>query len=912
MVVNLVLLVVAVGLSLLAGYLLQKKQKNLTKDDKPTTIATRGAYCPFVLGLRRIGPIFTWAGDRRSAKEKVEGGKGGAFGGSPKQDVYYERGWHWLCVGPARALRRIYQQGKVIFEGPITPFSHPSGSRIDLGKEGVFEIYWGEETQPTNTDLGVSTRVGITSRWPFMFYVFWDEKRLGPSPAWPLLDYEIEVNTPDSAAIVTRTDAYFPPTFTLDGETVAIFDRVNGAQYTGANPTTAGQFIVSGDKTQVFKSLSRLRLTGNALPDQDLDVLAPLTFIVEITPPVPPSSSFPFGIPGVYVTRTRVFIQGGLSGASAAGNIQAYSAAADDGYNPAHLIAQLLFGQYPLGYSLDTADFDLESLEQLGELAVVEDLRCSLIGLEGENVDAILGSLLQDLGVMLPINPFNGLLTFTPVRAPVGTLPTINENLLLDPAPEVETYLGEKLVDRMVLIFQDRENNYRDMSIGIDDDGNASFYEYQRARQVQITGTVNFKTASSIAERRSQEELAGGAAIKIYAARAARSLMPGAAFICEGFEEVLRLTDVETDPLSGKVTLLAMPDFYGAPLSDFQNIPGNTGEPLKAVAPDLAVAIVEIPSYQNATGQVALLVLRARAHEQISGTDLHFSPDNSSYTFIAAVVGSEAAGTLDAALDVTDSAYLATGPTITVLGPDDDLEALNTITPLSDTDWRLGRLVAQIEQETFFVKDITLIAPGQWRLDGLLRARFDTKKASHAMGATMFLFRSDNVSGIQDVLLQPGAQLFVKSAPKASSGQVSLGAVSPANTYILGKGVVPERPWALHATAPDPYVRVYHAGGDISLKWGYRSTASAKTGAGQQRAGTSLVASAVEGFFRLTFTAGVTSFTVDVTGGATTYTLLNATIVSEFGSEPATITVTVDNRDGSGVSPVETITITKT
>ena len=55
MVVNLVLLVVAVGLSLLAGYLLQKKQKNLTKDDKPTTVATRGAYCLFVLSRTASG-----------------------------------------------------------------------------------------------------------------------------------------------------------------------------------------------------------------------------------------------------------------------------------------------------------------------------------------------------------------------------------------------------------------------------------------------------------------------------------------------------------------------------------------------------------------------------------------------------------------------------------------------------------------------------------------------------------------------------------------------------------------------------------------------------------------------------------------------------------------------------------------
>lgn len=903
MVVELSLMVVAVGLSLLAGYLLQRKQKNLTKDDKPTTIATRGAYIPYVLGLRRVGPVFTWAGDRFTRREKVEGGKGGLFGG-PKQQVYYERGWHVLCLGPAKKLKAIISHGKPIFVGPITRESHPSGSRIDLGKEGAFEIYWGESTQPTNTDLGVGSRVGITSRWSFCCYVFWDSKRLGPQPAWPLLDYVLEVDLPDSPTFLTQTAPYFPPTYTLGAVSEGIDDRVNGPEFNGGNETTAGQFIFIGDVTHKFQATNKIRLTGNALPDQDLFVIAVRTFIFELSPPMPPN-------PGVYQTRTRVLIDGGLAGASAAGTLTKYDEADDDGYNPAHIIAQMLFGQWPLGFGLDTAEWDMASLEALGQLCVTENLRGSVIGLDGENLDAILGTILQDLGVMLPINPLTGLLEFVPVRKPTGVLSEISEDLIAEPAPEIEMNHAERQVDRLVMIFQDRANNFRDMSIAVDEDGQASFLEYQRARSVPISSTVNFATAAVIAERRSQEELAGGAALRIFATRACRCLKPGQAVLLEGYDDLLRLTDVETDPLTGKVTLLAIPDFYGVALSDFVNKKGNTGGPLKPVEQDLAVHVVEVPAYLNSSGTVHVIVLRLRAHEQVTGTDVHFSPDNVSYTYIAALVNESTGGTLTAQFNATDSNYLAQGPTIQV-DPDVavDLNDLNSMTPLSETDWRQGRLVAAIGTELLFVKDLVLVAANQWRLDGVLRARFDTQGQTHANGAPVFLFRQDQVTNIDDVLLQPNALVYVKSAPRASGGQVALPSVTPVQQLITGKGVVPLRPWGLRVTAPNTSVRIYRTGNNISFAWGYRSTATPKTGAGMQNAGTAVIPSAIQGFFRLNFDNGTLDFDVEVIG-VTTYTLTNANLVAQFGSEPATLTVTLVNVNGAFVSPSISIVVTK-
>ena len=202
------IMVLGIGLSILAGKLLaEKARKSVLEDDKPTTLSQRGSFVPVVLGIRRVGAIFAWAGDRFTRKERVSGSKGGKGGGAGgkrvwnggggEQTVFVENGWHILCVGPADRLWKIWQHGEIIFgfpgQEPLTPSTHPSGTTVDFGLEGLLTIFWGEKLQPINTDLGDASRIGISSRWPFMCYIYWERKRLGTSPIWPLIEYEIEV-----------------------------------------------------------------------------------------------------------------------------------------------------------------------------------------------------------------------------------------------------------------------------------------------------------------------------------------------------------------------------------------------------------------------------------------------------------------------------------------------------------------------------------------------------------------------------------------------------------------------------------------------------------------------------------------------------------------------------------------------
>ena len=184
---------VAVVLLIASSFLLKPRaQKSKQDQDFPTTLTRRGSVIPYVIGRREVGPGFGWADDegRFSRTEKGSGGgKGFGSGGAGKQTIWYSAGWHILCPGPADSLEYISENGKEVWRGPITRETTPSGSVIDAGDVGIFEIYWGELDQPISPTLQSRMRIG--SRWPGVCHIVWVEKRLGTATTWPQLEYGI-------------------------------------------------------------------------------------------------------------------------------------------------------------------------------------------------------------------------------------------------------------------------------------------------------------------------------------------------------------------------------------------------------------------------------------------------------------------------------------------------------------------------------------------------------------------------------------------------------------------------------------------------------------------------------------------------------------------------------------------------
>ena len=194
-----VLLVIGVGLQVAAAQL--AKQKNRQKfpdeeDDTPSTITTRGAWLQTLWGQHRVAPVVGWVGNRRERHIRRS-----------LPDII-EDAWHLLNVGKCNALTAIWKDGRILFQGRVTPETTPSGSTLSVTVDSItwqFRIYWGEDDQPI--DPTIEEQVGISSRWPGICHIVVFNQKIGvkgQATAWPSLEYELTSRPVDSDLAIKR------------------------------------------------------------------------------------------------------------------------------------------------------------------------------------------------------------------------------------------------------------------------------------------------------------------------------------------------------------------------------------------------------------------------------------------------------------------------------------------------------------------------------------------------------------------------------------------------------------------------------------------------------------------------------------------------------------------------------------
>lgn len=892
------LLVLSIALSYIAGKLLAAKIKPKF-DDRVTTIASRGSYVPRLIGRRKMGCIFAWAGGRFTRKEKQEGGKGSLFAG-PKATVYVESGWHILCMGPAQKLHKITQNGEDLFTGPITSDSHPSGSTIDLGNEGSFRIFWGEFDQPPNTFLADSERVTIESSWPGHCYVEWTNKRLGTAAIWPTIEYELECAP--QTTILTNTPAYMEPTQTLDGNITLNppSDVVPGA-------ANVGYFEFPGNISSQFFPSQALRLTSHTgMVDQDVQLIRTELRIDPV---------FLYNIGGQPVYRydyyTQFYLDVAVAGPTNDGQLQGYTPAPDDGYNHAHIIAELLFAGDGYGLNQDQSRYDMDSLEALGELCVTENVRGSVIGQDGTTYQELVGGILIDLGVFLTVDYTTGLLTFVPVREPVGTLPVVSYDLQTE-LPEISVQHADLRVTNVAYSFKDRVHQYEDTTIGADNDGEATQTGVQRTEINQIISTCNHQSASVMAERRQQEALAGGAQIVFPANRSTRQLIPGSAIYADGIDERLRLLTVEGDPLSGQVKLQVVTDYYGAPLTEFQQNPGLPEPTVEPTDPDPLVTIVEVPEYLlNGQQDITLIVPRVREDEGVQGADIHISRDDTTFTMIGRDLSIMAGGILIDEMTALDFQAPAGSYNFTVVGPDID-DVLDLSADL--TSWSNGRQLAILvdpdsgSYEICLLKKVTAVGGGVYSLDGIIRARYDTTQQDFGAGSYVFILQNDDGLIVQDVLLEPEVAIFAKSQPFGSGGQLPITEAGSVALALYGKGIRPITPANIRI---DVNMLTWVAGEDFVVRWDYFTPRTNGSGAGFQGAGSAASDQEPEGDFLVEILNASNTVIRQFNQATASYTYTFAQRNTDFAGDPTSLKFRITQLRGGFSSDTNTQTFTK-
>jgi hypothetical protein len=604
-------LIFVVSLLIAAATLLsQKKPGSPDLTDKLQSTATRGSYIPLVIGRARVSPIFAWVDDVTS----------GAF--------YAEDSLHVLCIGPGSSLRTIFQDGKTLWEGPINPKSHPSGTQITLpDSEGTFEVHWGFPDDPVLSVLAASTRHGLSVRYAFCLKILWIAKKLGGSRVWPRLEYEVECPcyshiTSTSSELPLEADddhptweeshTYTPPYATPDDKvgldvwqcitlsgTGEIAVRVLERSLTGltTTPITKGSLNAFGASGGICKIYGWADTSPTPLYPFNPSIGTPIT---TSQANIPLGSWKFFWIKRAYI-HTEVLYNapgggGGIAyldeliivlGPEVTGNvinnknlgiptniggffssaIEPLDCLGTDGVNPIHVIDQLLFAKKPFGAGKDRSKFDPRSIEQASVVLEGERIRGGCVVQDGEGLESVLAALLQDISVYISWDPSVGLHVFVPVRYDdPGNVTDLPPEMILS-SPEMIAVLGARPVDTLAFTFKDRRRNYREEPLVLMDDGQVSFNDAQRAKRIPIEITTDAGSAARLIPRRQQEALANLAALTFETNHATQLAVAGKRFSAtatEGVGLVFRITAVTRSLDSSKVILDVLLDNFDA------------------------------------------------------------------------------------------------------------------------------------------------------------------------------------------------------------------------------------------------------------------------------------------------------------------------------------------------------------
>jgi len=585
----------------------------------------------------------------------------------------------------------------------------------------------------------------------------------------------------------------------------------------------------------------------------------------------------------------------------------------DDGVNPAHALWQLLTQPYPHGAGIGVEHVDVGALERLGALCAEEHVPMNLVAGGGIAISGVISAILTDLSVTLP--QIGEVLSVNPIREddPAITLPS---DIVIAPLPEVTIQHEGKRADRVIFIFRDQTNNYNEQDIAVDDDGSADQYGVPKVRKIPIAIVTHPEVAAAVVDRRQQEELVSVAVVTIKASRAARVLVSGQPFVVAGVGK-LRLMSTLLDDLSNEVSLEAMfdrfspsPTAYEPPAPDI-NIPEYDAEE------DFAFTFFEFPL--SVVPELRIGVFRIRANSAISSAPVWLSATGASYQQNHMQNAAFAGGELTSEFDVGIDTIVEQGPTMDAAN--DDIAYVLNLTG-DDENWRLGLQVCILEDEVsgeheiLFLRNVTALGGASYRLDGLIRSRYDTLRRTFPVGTKVYVFRWNDVERIEDPLVALGIDLWLKTQPGTSRRIVDVSTVTPVVKTIVGRGARPLPPDNFRANDDGSHpVDEYGAGGDVLFEWTYRVRSGSGAAAGEQRAGIAITGTpSHDGVFKVEIIdpSGPTVVrTFEIDSDVTQQSYTNAQLVSDFGGEPATFDARLTNVDGAYVSDDREISVVK-
>lgn len=807
---------VGLGVSVIIGAV--TKQKNQPQQVQyPPNDVTRGGYLPVLIGRRKIGCHICWIGARQW------------------HDTYYtENVMHGLCHGPIHSIHRMWSGDIAFWTQELDAATTADGATITLNnKLGAARLYFGRDAQPADPFLITTAATGKSSHYPGLAYILWYLRDLGPQTTWPPQAYEIETR-PDEIAAACGLDLSFLGVPSWMDESTPATTTANSVTvwFAGKASLPAGTYTIAYDEGAYKLAPARDWVVHSHVTTTVIDHTThlPVTIVQSFTSVVNGSGAVLVECPGNNTGyTTQALAEAGNAGLTASFTLASSGpvgirfsdtsifyacvpgtpnptftitsgstthtlaitvnagapGSGDGGANPMAALFILLCAPFPYGCAIPTSAIDLTAMAAAAAVLNAERLAINVLVDEGKlSADAI-GSLLSDIGMLLP--QVGGKLVPYLIRAET-TVPEITDDLQEGPPPEEQRITAPLLPDRFTFTIPDVLNNYAVSDVSTDDDAQATANQRPQTQAIGLDNIISRFIAYQVGMRKTMElasQVQKVSSFKTLRETRNPKFHPGRSFVMNGTQ--YRVTSWRPDVAGIEAELEAILDQYGDNTNDPGTGTGGNSLPIPSidnVEPDTFFLPFILPREWRVSLTTPIFgVPRVRATTAATGAVIWISTTiDGVYQTTGEQDPASAGGTLVAAFNSTPG-VLGTGPNITPY--DDDILDVPDLTGDS-ASYNAGALTIVCEQEIMLLESLTANMDGTYTFNNVTRGAFETTVAAHAIGTPCVIVVKSNLSQLYSALLlaNQGGTLWIKTQPTDGTHTVDLSLVLPQPLYV--------------------------------------------------------------------------------------------------------------------------------
>jgi len=230
----------------------------------------------------------------------------------------------------------------------------------------------------------------------------------------------------------------------------------------------------------------------------------------------------------------------------------------------------------------------------------------------------------------------------------------------------------------------------------------------------------------------------------------------------------------------------------------------------------------------------------------------------------------------------------------------------DALVSLAESDALIETMLLFVDDEIMSVRDVIPVTSSRVKLLGLVRARQDTVRSAHNVGAGVLILPRDQLYSLRKGYFSNGSTHSFKYQPSVAGAPLDISTIDPLPPYTItarSRRPLPPISIAINSAIPNPFgAAAFNSGDDITFAWRLTSWDRPIYGDWFTMWGNAYDDSHVKTYIEIWATTGSPTKPqrkITVQDGIESYIYTNAHLVSDFGSEPTQFQVKIwSSRNG--------------